>query len=276
MERRRKSKPLAEIGRFTPVPHRVTKSHAYRQLSHPAARLLWDIAGQYTGDDNGRLLASWRHMKEHCGWSSKDTLHRALASLMQSGFVFQTVMGHRPNKASWFAVTWFPLAKLQRYDPMAERGFVRWAFEINSLSPSPVLGRPLIGPSPVPMQPPIGTPPGPMEALLPPLPSPSPVHPLEMPSMGVQLEGVSIAHDDRAMAGEVVDGPGIAAPVMVTMDDVQDVAIVDDVRRERDGEQDPSCYDPDSGEFIRPVVKTKQVKAAASAWVGQELRRRAA
>jgi hypothetical protein len=257
MERRKKAKPLAEIGRFTPVPHRVTKSHAYRQLSHPAARLLWDIAGQYTGDDNGRLLASWRHMKEHCGWSSKDTLHRALASLMQSGFVYQTVMGHRPNKASWFAVTWFPLSKLQRYDPMAERGFVRWAFEINGLSPSPVLGKHAIGPSPVPRHPPLGTSPGPMEALLPPLSSPSPVHPLEKPSIAAETKGLSVALGDSAIDDDVVD-------------------TLDDVRRERDSELDPSCYDPDTGEFIKPVVRPKQRKAAANAWVGHELRRRTA
>ena len=35
---------------------------------------------------------------------------------------------YRPNKASWFAVTWLPLDKILGYDPGAEQGFIRSAY----------------------------------------------------------------------------------------------------------------------------------------------------
>jgi len=129
-----KDKPLASIGRFLAVPHRVIRSKAYQQLSHTAARLLWDIAGQYMGRNNGQLRAGYGPMSE-IGWKSAGTLHKARQELMNAGFIYQTVMGYRPNKASWYAITWQPLDKLSGYDFGVEKGFKRWAFENSSLNP---------------------------------------------------------------------------------------------------------------------------------------------
>ncbi len=128
MGRDKRTKPLASLGQFMPVPHRVLKSPAYRSLSHPAARLLWDIAIQCHVDDNGRLLTSYRHMSE-IGWTSADTLNRARNELEAAGFIYKTVQGHRPNKASWWAITWMPLSRLNGYDAGAESGFEQWMFE---------------------------------------------------------------------------------------------------------------------------------------------------
>lgn len=135
MGRERKAKPLAALGRFTAVPHRVVHSKAYRGLSHVARSLLWDMAAQFRGDDNGRLLAGIAHMKK-LGWNSSDTLHRARKELQDAKLIYMTVQGHRPNKASWYALTWFPLDKLHGYDLETEKGFRRWAFEIEQLSPA--------------------------------------------------------------------------------------------------------------------------------------------
>jgi hypothetical protein len=128
-----KTKPLASIGTFIAMPKRVVNSPVYQALNHPAARLLWDIAGQYRGDDNGRLLAGWREMSKR-GWRSSDTLNKARRELENAGLIYKTVQGHRPNKASWYAITWFTLDKLKGFDPGAEAGYVRWAFEKKSLS----------------------------------------------------------------------------------------------------------------------------------------------
>lgn len=143
---RSKQKPLASIGRFTAVPHRVINSANYKSLSHTAARLLWDIAAQCHIDDNGRLLAGWAKMSAR-GWKSADTLHRARIELVSAGFLFQTVQGHRPNKASWYALTWFPLAKLNGYDAGTEYNFRRWAFENSNLDPIAGQGNHLVAPT---------------------------------------------------------------------------------------------------------------------------------
>lgn len=134
MKRNKNNRPLASIGRFTPIPHRVINSPAYQALSHTAARLLWDIASQYRGDDNGRLLAGYGFMSER-GWKSSGTLYKARKELVELGFIYQTVQGHRPNKASWYAITWWTLDKLNGYDYGAEHGFTRWAFEKTFLNP---------------------------------------------------------------------------------------------------------------------------------------------
>lgn len=141
-----KTKPLASIGTFVAVPRRVVNSPAYQALNHPAARLLWDIAGQYRGDDNGRLLAGWREMAKR-GWRSSDTLNKARRELVNAGFIYKTVQGHRPNKASWYAITWFTLDKLKGFDPGAEAGYVRWEFENRSPSSNREQIRGLIGPA---------------------------------------------------------------------------------------------------------------------------------
>jgi hypothetical protein len=56
---------------------------------------------------------------------------RAKRELIEAGFIFETVMGQRPNKASWYAVTWYPLDKIPGYDAGAEKCFVRSAYRKN-------------------------------------------------------------------------------------------------------------------------------------------------
>jgi hypothetical protein len=51
--------------------------------------------------------------------------------LLQGGFIYETVMGHRPNKASWYALTWYALDNLIGYDEGVAKGFVRSAFAKN-------------------------------------------------------------------------------------------------------------------------------------------------
>lgn len=107
--------------RFLALPLTVLDSPAFLGLSAPAVRLLIDIARQYTGQNNGELLACMSKLKDR-GWNSNDTLVRARRELEASGLLFQTRIGMRPNRAAWFAITWAGL------DWKAEMDVARNAF----------------------------------------------------------------------------------------------------------------------------------------------------
>lgn len=116
-----------DAGGFVPVPWMVLDSPAYQSLSHPAKALLMEIARQFHGDDNGRMIVTLAYLKPR-GWSSYDTILRAKTELIDAGFIYETVKGHRPNRASWYALTWLSLDKLDGYDVGTEAGFVRSAY----------------------------------------------------------------------------------------------------------------------------------------------------
>lgn len=110
-----------DAGGFIAIPWTILDSLEYVTLSHTAKTLLVDIARQYYFDKNekchtnGRLLANAKTLDRR-GWNSRDTLTRAKNELIKVGFLFETVKGHRPNKASWYALTWFDLPKRAKYD----------------------------------------------------------------------------------------------------------------------------------------------------------------
>jgi hypothetical protein len=87
-----------------------------------------EIDRQYVRDNNGRLLASIAYLSER-GWTSRDVITRAKRELLEAGFIHETVMGHRPNKASWYAVTWRSLDKSNAYDFGAAESFRRGAYK---------------------------------------------------------------------------------------------------------------------------------------------------
>jgi len=131
----RKGDSGRDSGGFVALPWSVLDCPAYAQLSHPARSLLLEIARQFVRDNNGRLLASGAYLAKR-GWKSNDVITRALRELIAAGFIHETVKGHRPNKASWYAVTWRTLDRLQGYDHGAAETFVRGAYQNASLTPS--------------------------------------------------------------------------------------------------------------------------------------------
>jgi hypothetical protein len=102
-------------GGFVAIPWVVLDSQAYLGLSHPARALLLEIARQDVRNSNGRLLLSSKHLAKR-GWKSNDTIHRAKSELLDAGLIYETVKGHRPNKASWYAVTWYKLYPHRGFD----------------------------------------------------------------------------------------------------------------------------------------------------------------
>ena len=177
-----------DSGGFIALPWSVLDCHSYAALSHPAKALLLEVARQFVRDNNGRMLLSRVYMAAR-GWKSADVIDRAKRELLESGFIFQTVMGHRPNKASWFAVTWRALDKLPGYDPGAEKCFERGAYQKGqpmknaSLSPPHGIGRPLIAPPHGIGKPPPVPPHGAIRPVLPLRSVPPHGHHLEMPSV---------------------------------------------------------------------------------------------
>ncbi len=121
---------------FVALPLVVLDSPAYAALSHPARALLIEVARQFVKDNNGRMLLSLAYLSKR-GWKSSDVITRAKRELQAAGFIFETVMGHRPNKASWYAVTWRTLDKLQGYDEGATASFVRGAYTSAALKLQP-------------------------------------------------------------------------------------------------------------------------------------------
>ncbi len=117
-----------DSGGFVALPWSVLDCPAYSRLSHPARALLLEFARQFVRDNNGRLLASGAYLEKR-GWKSADVITRAKRELLNAGFIFETVKGHRPNKASWYAVTWRALDKLPGYDTGAALCFERSAYQ---------------------------------------------------------------------------------------------------------------------------------------------------
>ncbi|WP_052185272.1 hypothetical protein [Methylotenera versatilis] len=99
-----------DVGRFTALPHNVIHSVEYRGLCHAARSLLFDIAAQYNGKNNGKLVCCMKYLKP-LGWTSNDTISRSLKALIKSGLLKQTRQGMMPpcSQAAWFAIGWFSL-----------------------------------------------------------------------------------------------------------------------------------------------------------------------
>jgi hypothetical protein len=266
-----------DAGGFVALPWAVLDCPAYARLSLAARSLLLEIARQFVKDNNGRLLASGAYLLKR-GWKSADVITRAKRELLAAGFIFETVMGHRPNKASWYAVTWQRLDKLKGYDPGATELFTRGAYAAGaplqpqrtreelyekwrkpakknaSLTPSGGVERALIAPSGGVEGLTVAPSDGAIDPISTPLSTPSDGNHLEMPSTALEpLSDVS------------------ASGMALTPAD----ALRKEVVRVRDSELDPNFYDTITGDFLHPPAKpVRRQKLASDAWVATALKKR--
>jgi len=136
-ERQKRSKAgKLNIGRFTPLPHHIVSSAEFRGLGYSARSLLFDMALQYNGNNNGKLVACDKFLKP-LGWNSNGTITRALKQLVASGLIIQTRQGMMPpySKAAWFALGWFSLDVTEGLDIEA-KGYRRCS--VTPYQPSPI------------------------------------------------------------------------------------------------------------------------------------------
>ncbi len=137
-------KDRRDPGRFILIPVGVMESTAYRALGFSARALMLDIASQYRGDNNGRLLCGWKFMAEERGWKSKTTLTDAKRELLASGvLVVETRMGAFPSTSAWYGCTWWPLDWCEGMDVEVRdfpRGAYRSLMSSKNATPCPVSG----------------------------------------------------------------------------------------------------------------------------------------
>lgn len=273
-----------EPGGYCALPWCVIDSQAYQGLSYPAAALLIELARQYVRNNNGRLLLSQRYLATR-GWRSGALIDRAKRELQDAKLIYQTVQGHRPNKASWYALTWYSLDKLPGYDAGAVEGFRRgmystfqpstpvptrealfdkWrghgktaATKIDMPTPAGGLEGAVIAPAGG-----LGTSPpspagGAIRGVFDALPSPAHGNHLDKPfCTGESLQLVSVQ--------PTATTPTTTAQTPVNDDDIDGGQI----ERVHDHDLDPTMYDPTTGEyFAAPTAPARHQKQAADRWV---------
>lgn len=116
------------------VPHCVLNSAAYLGLNAYARMLLWDLAAQYRGNNNGDMCMAWKLMKPR-GWKSEETLSKAKLELLEARLIVETRKGARPNKCSLFALTWYALDDCDGKLDMSARSFPRGAYKLKDSPP---------------------------------------------------------------------------------------------------------------------------------------------
>lgn len=106
---RTKSRGIAVNGAWLPVPLPFLRSRACAELSPHGAKLFLDLLALLgpNATRNGNLSLTPRAMSAR-GWSSRATLQKAVAELIEHDLLAQTKQGSRLN-CSLFAVTLFPL-----------------------------------------------------------------------------------------------------------------------------------------------------------------------
>lgn len=134
----RKNKLNRIEGGFSPLPWKMLRSAAYVRLNDPARALLIEFALQLRPDrsNNGQLLATPNCLGKRGKFDDGKVL-RAKRALIEAGLIHETVKGGRPNYASWYAVTWFPLARSDNYDAGTEHTFRRDAYLDGEPLPKP-------------------------------------------------------------------------------------------------------------------------------------------
>lgn len=133
MSRIKRRKVDRDGGQYIALPWVVMDSPAYLGLSHPARALLLELARQYKGNNNGRLVLCEKYLAPR-GWKSADVINRAKRLLLDSGLIQETRKGQRPNKAAWFALTWQGMDWTPEMD-IPRNGFERRAYLQNPKGP---------------------------------------------------------------------------------------------------------------------------------------------
>ena len=97
-----KAKGRAESGSYLQLWHQVLRSPRFAALPAQAVKALCGLLAQYRGNNNGDLTAALSIMQPY-GWSSRDTLKRALDDLLAAGFIIVTRQGGPRISSSWLA-----------------------------------------------------------------------------------------------------------------------------------------------------------------------------
>lgn len=123
---------------FVGIVRSVFDAPAFTALSPHACKLLFELASQYRGDNNGNLTVAWSIVSKR-GWRSRSTLWRCKSELVEAGFVYVTRKGRLPSVCELLALTWFPLDVSPKFDHEALACFKAKAYRANTPLPMPPL-----------------------------------------------------------------------------------------------------------------------------------------
>ncbi|QQX83739.1 hypothetical protein JJQ59_15150 [Cupriavidus necator] len=115
MSAKKKPPPEAVSGSYTPIPHVVLDSTAFRGASIRAKAMLFEVLRQHTGRNNGHLQLSEGWLKKR-GWKSSDQVQKAKAELVERGLILKTRQGGRSIGPDWFALTWLAITDFTGLD----------------------------------------------------------------------------------------------------------------------------------------------------------------
>ena len=104
-------------GVYCSIPSSVINGPDWCSLQHAATKLLFVIAAQYKGHNNGDLCATESIMSKH-GISSPTTISRSLKELLEKGLIVKTQAGYRgadgTRKPNLYALTWIPIDNISQ------------------------------------------------------------------------------------------------------------------------------------------------------------------
>lgn len=111
----KRSKHKGRGPHFTAIPKVVIQTEDYSSLTASALKLLWALAYQFNGKNNGDLTAALSVVKRF-GFNSRsnDTLNNAKEQLINHRLIMETRAGTFTNRlCSLYALTWLPIDECQ-------------------------------------------------------------------------------------------------------------------------------------------------------------------
>lgn len=95
-------------GGFAGIPRVVMEHPDYIGLSYPAKALLFELAYQYRGSNNGDLTAGFAVLKKR-GWKRDQTVQNKIAELIDAELIVRTRVSRFSNpgaRCALYALTW--------------------------------------------------------------------------------------------------------------------------------------------------------------------------
>ena len=126
---------------FAGIPRHIIEHKSYISISYSARNLLFLLAYQYKGKNNGNLVITWSLLKDYFG--SNTTMYKARNSLYTAGFIVINAYGGKSGNGTklphLYALTWAPINELKgennwmRYThyPIAKAPLNYWRFGEN-------------------------------------------------------------------------------------------------------------------------------------------------
>jgi hypothetical protein len=102
-------------GSYTPIPHAVLDSVAFKGCSHLAKALLFELLRQHNGRNNGhlQLAVSWLRKR---GWHSNGSIQKGKNELLDRALIFKTRRGGLTVGPDLYALTWVIISEYRNLD----------------------------------------------------------------------------------------------------------------------------------------------------------------